>query len=467
MPELKVLFACCDTHTPIQMLQFSKRIIQPKLVPTYRDSGQSITNINDKGTEYMNRRHILKLLGGASAFAFTDTSPVQQRVLQVEDDECLLPECIHPTLGYIGLSLESVDELSDDIQPDYEVELVTEFPENSDGEDSDETEDDVEGRNTDENDRPLPDFYFEPTGLAVESGDIVQFTLSSPDHTVTAYHPDIGRQRRVPEGVPVFSSPVLADETFWLYRFDEAGVYDLLCAPHEIFGMVMRIVVDGSEEDFGEESEPDHRGPELTADLVLNDEALDPDYIAEQGEVHWEEVDDESKRLLVDFEEPPIEEELEDEDEETTYVNEVDEQVTLEYGETAELSNGVTFTIHGLTIYEILGDEEPEERDAFVVAEAEAENTSDEERTLPDPTHRIEILFGDQQDGTVFNHSALREGGYEQLEGRDVQPGVRREGVILFEVDEEYEEDEIDILWQDSLFVPDHGEVDVRWTVSV
>lgn len=408
----------------------------------------------------MQRRDLLQLLGTAAVFTGGSTVTANQSILQFEEDDCFLPECIHPTYGYIGMSPDDVEELPEDLQPAHEVELVTELPE---GPDNEETADDEAGGMT-----PVPEFYFEPTGLSIEPGDVVQFTLAAPEHTVTAYHPDLGRQRRVPEGVPPLSSPVLADATFWLYRFDEPGVYDLLCAPHEAFGMVMRVVVGEPEEDFGEAEPPDRRGPELTADLVLNDEALAPDNIDSEGEVGWGELADDSKRVLVNFEEPTEqpEDEEDDDEEEYEYVDEVDEQVTLEYGETAELSNGVTFTLHGIEIYESLGDEEPEDRDAFVVVHAEAENTSDEERTLPGATYPIEILFGDVQDGPVFNHGALREGGYEQLEGGDVQPGVRREGVILYEVDDGYGEDEIDILWQDSIFVPDDGEVDVVWTAT-
>jgi len=33
--------------------------------------------------------------------------------------------------------------------------------------------------------RPV-DFFFEPTGLAIERGDIVRFVSESPDYTVTA-----------------------------------------------------------------------------------------------------------------------------------------------------------------------------------------------------------------------------------------------------------------------------------------
>ncbi|MFB1062504.1 plastocyanin/azurin family copper-binding protein [Natrinema sp. H-ect4] len=160
----------------------------------------------------------------------------------------------------------------------------------------------------------MPEFYFEPTGRFVETGDVVRFNLATPDHTVTAYHPGLGRQRRVPEGIPPFSSPVLGTDAFWLYRFDEPGVYDVLCAPHEIFGMVMRIVVGEPTAEFGPEGtveteggEIELRPPALTAALVYDDPMLKPATIAEQGSISWDDLMPESKRLLVEFPEPPAE----------------------------------------------------------------------------------------------------------------------------------------------------------------
>jgi plastocyanin len=50
-------------------------------------------------------------------------------------------------------------------------------------------------------------FHFEPSGLSVQCGDIVQFTYESPNHTISPYHPGQGFQQRVPDGVPPFSSP--------------------------------------------------------------------------------------------------------------------------------------------------------------------------------------------------------------------------------------------------------------------
>lgn len=236
----------------------------------------------------MRRRQLLKVAGVASGLPLASTAVASQTDGQSESDGCQLPDCIHPTLGHTVFSVDAVGDLPDDLQPDHEVSLSIR-PRG----DADEFE---EGT--------IPEFFFDPTGLAIAAGDVVQFTFASPDHTVTAYHPDLGRQRRVPENVPPLSSPVLPADAAWLYRFDEPGVYDLFCAPHEVFGMVLRVVVDEPAEDFGEEAYPDRRGPELTAALVLDDEALAPQNVVDQGQVTWDDLADESKRLLVEFQEP-------------------------------------------------------------------------------------------------------------------------------------------------------------------
>lgn len=147
-------------------------------------------------------------------------------------------------------------------------------------------------------DRPIPEFYFEPTGLFIEPGDTVQFVAVTPHHTVTAYHPLHGKPQRVPDGVEPFSSPVIPVGGSWEYTFTVPGVYDLWCAPHENYGMAMRIVVGeasgpalAAAEDFSPE------GTFGTAGTVLNDPALDAQRIIDAGSVSWSELSDESKAL--------------------------------------------------------------------------------------------------------------------------------------------------------------------------
>ena len=43
---------------------------------------------------------------------------------------------------------------------------------------------------------PVPEFCFRPTGLYVEPGDTVKWSLVTGHHTVSAYHPEFGFRRR-------------------------------------------------------------------------------------------------------------------------------------------------------------------------------------------------------------------------------------------------------------------------------
>lgn len=206
---------------------------------------------------------------------------------------------IDPHYGY---STPDADEIPEGLDPDHEVELHIADP-------------------VPEEHGPL--FHFEPTGLAVESGDIVQFTYTTPDHTITAYHPGHGFQQRVPDGVPPFSSPVVSAGGGWLYQFEEEGLYDLYCAPHHILGMTMRIIVGELDEEDVPEYEDTFEGSEdppllppfskemleeelevfsepgknvrpewvwLTPVEVLDTEALDPGQIQEEDTVSFNDV---------------------------------------------------------------------------------------------------------------------------------------------------------------------------------
>ena len=88
--------------------------------------------------------------------------------------------------------------------------------------------------------------WFRPQGLAVAPGTTLRFVNRDPgnSHTATAYHPDLfGRPRRIPEAaLPWDSGFLLPDEEFEV-TLEQPGVYDFYCLPHEMAGMVGRIVV--------------------------------------------------------------------------------------------------------------------------------------------------------------------------------------------------------------------------------
>ncbi|WP_210424033.1 cupredoxin domain-containing protein [Halorussus ruber] len=272
------------------------------------------------------RRSVLRALGGAGALAAlgtassagatdaTDDAPTPEEVR----DRSRQQETVDPVWGFPALS----EEASAPTSPQVEVELQ------------------IRPR-----DAPIPEFVFEPTGVYIESGDTVRFSYESPHHTVTAYHPAFGYQQRVPDEVPPFSSPALPQGGYWLYTFDRPGVYDIHCAPHEIFGHAMRIVVgspsgpgsdplpdlcagqeegatatetavttvpegggeeggDGGGQEGGEGGEQEGGEEELSfprvgAYSVLSDPALDPDNIVDERRVSWDDLAPESKQLFV------------------------------------------------------------------------------------------------------------------------------------------------------------------------
>lgn len=99
--------------------------------------------------------------------------------------------------------------------------------------------------------------WFEPNGIAVPVGARIRFVNEDAgnSHTATTYHPDLfGRERRIPSAaVPWDSGFLLPGESFEVV-LSAPGVYDYYCIPHEMHGMVGRIVV-GAPDDPGWEGE--------------------------------------------------------------------------------------------------------------------------------------------------------------------------------------------------------------------
>ncbi|MFC4541214.1 plastocyanin/azurin family copper-binding protein [Halosolutus amylolyticus] len=250
------------------------------------------------------RRPLLKTLGAGVALSLSsglatarddDDSGTEETDTTGSDAAGIDPQ--------YGLAVPDVEELPETLDPDHEVRLHT-----------------VEPDDPENPDRP-PFFHFDPIGIHVSGGDVVQFTPESPDHTVTAYHPAQGFQQRVPDGVPPFSSPVLNLGSAWLYEFTEPGVYDVYCGPHHVLGMSMRIVVgDLAEEDVPEyedtfegsdeppllapfskaflehelnattEGNEDCEWAWLTPQEILDAPTLDPMTIRDRGTVPFEDV---------------------------------------------------------------------------------------------------------------------------------------------------------------------------------
>jgi plastocyanin len=87
--------------------------------------------------------------------------------------------------------------------------------------------------------------WFDPIGILIEAGQTVRWVNEANVHTSTAYHPDNdGHALRIPEAAEPWDSDYLVEPGD---RFEVTltvpGVYDYFCAPHEMAGMVGRIIV--------------------------------------------------------------------------------------------------------------------------------------------------------------------------------------------------------------------------------
>jgi plastocyanin len=175
----------------------------------------------------MSRRTVLKVLGAGGAVTLGSGTAAGSH-----DD----PHPPHIDSHY-GYSAPEDEELPGKLRPDHTVELhiAEEGPFN---------------------------FHFDPMGKHIDVGDIIRFDFHSPDHNVVPYHLGHGRQQRVPDGEVPFSSPMINPGGFWLYEFNHAGTYDLYCAPHQTFGMVMRLVVgDPADNEYDDEFSDEGRPP--------------------------------------------------------------------------------------------------------------------------------------------------------------------------------------------------------------
>lgn len=152
----------------------------------------------------------------------------------------------------------------------------------------------------DPNENEAPEFFFDPVGLHVKPGEIVEFiTHGIGLHTVTAFDPKFNEPPFLflPDRVPTdygFTSPPVAEDDSWLYKFTVKGVYDLFCLPHLTLGMVMRVVVfDPEEDDIGDPTFDEPGGDDALppfANMVLSNGVLDPADIVDAGEVAWSDL---------------------------------------------------------------------------------------------------------------------------------------------------------------------------------
>ena len=91
-----------------------------------------------------------------------------------------------------------------------------------------------------------PQLRFSPVRIQINVGDTVQFVNASNfGHTVTA-DPSLARVSSdviLPEGAEPFSSDTLRPGATFSHVFTTPGLYQYVCLPHELMGMIGQIVV--------------------------------------------------------------------------------------------------------------------------------------------------------------------------------------------------------------------------------
>ena len=96
---------------------------------------------------------------------------------------------------------------------------------------------------------PSGETYFNPAGVHIAPGDTVRWVQIAGFHSITAYHPNNDHHElRIPTSAKPWDSGVLlgtypASGATFEHVFSVQGVYDYFCRPHEMAGMVGRIVV--------------------------------------------------------------------------------------------------------------------------------------------------------------------------------------------------------------------------------
>jgi plastocyanin len=86
------------------------------------------------------------------------------------------------------------------------------------------------------------DARFDPVVVKIKPGDVIQFLVREGLHTVTAYHPENRRPKRIPHSAQSFDSGLMEQGDQWFLTISKKGVYDYFCLPHEKLGHVGRII---------------------------------------------------------------------------------------------------------------------------------------------------------------------------------------------------------------------------------
>jgi plastocyanin len=85
---------------------------------------------------------------------------------------------------------------------------------------------------------------FDPVGLLLQPGQTVRWICDANVHTTTAYCPkNDNHSLRIPTDAKPWASDFLLPGQHFEVQLTVEGVYDYYCAPHEMAGMVGRLIV--------------------------------------------------------------------------------------------------------------------------------------------------------------------------------------------------------------------------------
>lgn len=123
-------------------------------------------------------------------------------------------------------------------------------------------------------------------------------------------------------------------------------------------------------------------------------------------------------------------------------------ETTFQFGETYTRSDGVEITVGSPeTVESFVANgvqQTPEEGNIFIETFITAENTSDEQQSLPARRNFNLIFQNRQHEEAPFAH--LKDDAYE---GNRVQPGIIGDGSIVYEVTAEASPSDVQIVWSD------------------
>jgi plastocyanin len=94
--------------------------------------------------------------------------------------------------------------------------------------------------------------WFDPIGILIQPGQTIRWINrdNGNSQSATAYHPrNFDRPRRMPVAAAAWDSGYLLPGEAFTVTLTAPGVYDYYCVPHELAGMVGRLIVGSPRPD--------------------------------------------------------------------------------------------------------------------------------------------------------------------------------------------------------------------------